>query len=93
MNDVSLKAASGAKPAGAEDELTAAQMVRQMFNSIVGFKRAARAQNPRDGGESVTGLPSTPFGRLENRLDLGQVVDVVARHHGDEGFHRFFSPF
>lgn len=29
-----LKAASGAKPAGAEDESSAAQMVRQMFNSI-----------------------------------------------------------
>lgn len=35
MNEFSSpRAASGAKPAGAEDESAAAQMVRQMFNSI-----------------------------------------------------------
>jgi len=35
MSEVSgTRAASGAKPAGAEDESAAAQMVRQMFNSI-----------------------------------------------------------
>ena len=35
MNEISsARVASGAKPAGAEDELTAAHMVQQMFNSI-----------------------------------------------------------
>ena len=35
MSEVSsVKTASGAKPVGSEDESTAAQMVRQMFNSI-----------------------------------------------------------